>query len=124
MAGGRSPNARRAARAADPRRLQLADEPVLSVASPRLRAAMEDRRLAAGHGQRKVPPEVRELRIERREPTIRIEPGLADRHDPRVRGQRDDPVPASLVDLGSGVRVDADRCIEPRESVDERQGID
>src|SRR6185295_18360528 len=56
------------------------------------------------------------------EHAVVVETGLTDRHDPRVRGPADDPVPAGVVHLGGIVRVDPHRGVETGVSVDAGQG--
>ena len=91
-AGGRSPNAARPGRPADARP-PAARRP----ARPGRRAGPSAERqwrmagLPVSSASAEVPPQVRQLVRDRAEDAVVVEPGLADRHDPRVRGPADDP---------------------------------
>ena len=81
---------------------------------------MEDRRLARRQRERQVPAQVRELHIPRRPQPVEVEPGLPDRHDPRVRCERDDPGPGFGTGGRGRVRMDPDRdACQAREAVDQ-----
>ena len=56
-------------------------------------AHVDDERQAALCDEPQVPIEIVLLHVERREVPVAIEARLADRHDARLAGQRDDPVP-------------------------------
>ena len=62
----------------------LAEEGILGLPCAAGRAAVEDRRLAGLGRQAQVAAKVRELGEDRREHPVVVEPGLADRDDPRV----------------------------------------
>jgi hypothetical protein len=80
---------------------------------------VEDGRLAGLEREREVPPEVDQLVLDRREDPIVVEAGLADRDDPFVGRLARETRPRCAVDLGGVVRMDADRGVEPRETLDE-----
>ena len=104
-----------------PGRPQLGEECVLRVASALGRAAVEDGRLAGLEREREVAPQVAQLVRDRAEDTVVVEPGLADGHDALVERPGRDRSPRLVVHLGRVVRVDADRGVEPRIAVDQRQ---
>src|SRR6187397_782554 len=112
------PEGARPGRTADACGAELCDERVLGVAPAVGRSAMEDRRLAGLERESQVASEVGQLVRDRAEDAVVVEPGLADRHDPRVGGPADDPRPAGVIDLGRVVGVDPDRGIKPRETID------
>ncbi len=91
------PERRGPARVPHPGRAQLVEQRVLGVAPPLGRAAVEDRRLAGLEREREVAPQVGQLVRDRAEDAVVVEPGLADRHDPRVArpGRRSAAQPAS-----------------------------
>ena len=60
-----------------------------------------------------------ELVRDRAEDAVVVEAGLADRDDPLVARPVDDLRPAGVIDLGRVVRVDADRGVQPGETLDE-----
>ena len=80
---------------------------------------MEDRRLAGLERKTEIAPEVRQLSEDRREDAVVVQPGLADRHHPRVRGEGDDLGPAIVVDQRRVVGMDADRGVEPWKTFDQ-----
>ena len=84
-AGGRSPNAAAQAGPPTPAVAELREQRVLGVAPPGRRAAVQDRRLAGLEREGEVPAQVGELVRDRAEDAVVVEPGLADRHDPRDR---------------------------------------
>ena len=108
------PEGRGPRRAADAGLHELRHERVLRVASTLGRAAVQDGGLAGRECEREVPAQVRQLVRDRAEDPVVIEPGLADRHDARIRRPSDDPIPPRVIDLGRVVRVDPDRGVEPR----------
>ena len=59
-------------------------------------------------GEPHVAVEIILLHVERREVPMPIEARLADRHDARLVGERDDPVPVARLRLGDVVRLHAD----------------
>ena len=95
--------------AAEAGRPHLVEERVLGVAPTGGAAAVEDRRLPGGEGQGEVAAQVDELILDRREEPVVVEPGLADGDDRRVGGERGGPLPARVVRLRRGVRMDRRR---------------
>ncbi len=73
-------------------------------------------------GEFEVAPKVRELGRDRAEHPVVIEPGLPDRHDPRVARPGDDRSPVVVAHLVRVVRMDADGRVKPGEPLDTRQG--
>ena len=86
---------------------ELVDDVALAV------AAVDHHRQVALVGQVEVPVEPFLLDRERGAVPVAVEPGLADRDDPRLAGQRDDPRPVAAVGLGRVVGVDPDRGEDP-----------
>ena len=87
-AGGRSPNAAAHARPPTPAVRSSASSASWASRRPARRAAVQDGRLAGLEREREVAPQVRQLVRDRAEDAVVVEPGLADRDDPRVARPR------------------------------------
>ncbi|MCJ7837611.1 MAG: hypothetical protein MUP61_00155, partial [Burkholderiales bacterium] len=80
------------------RRAQLRDEGILRVPLARARPAVEDGGLPGCQCEGKVAAQVVELRVPRREHSIRVQAGLPNGHDAVVAGPGLDLRPATVVD--------------------------